>query len=247
MLNIKTLFTTNGSNTWFGHYGSRIVFDDNHYLFLSVGEGGSSSYGGPGTGNNNALNPKSDWGKIHRLNDDGSIPDDNPVISGNDSPTTIYSCGHRNPQGLALRPETGKLWETEHGPEGGDEVNIIVKGANYGWPAFSEGVNYDGTSISSSHNAEGITTPVHFWTPSIGICGMTFISGDKFGKWKGNLLVSGLVSQTVHRCVIQGNTIIEEEPILSNQGRVRNVIQGPEGLIYVSVENPGRIIRIQPD
>ncbi len=244
--NLETIFTTNGSNTWFGHYGSRIVFDEDNYLFLSVGEGGSSSYGGPNTGNNNALNPKSNWGKIHRLDDGGSIPADNPVIPGNDFLTSIYSCGHRNPQGLAIHPETGELWETEHGPRGGDEVNIIVKGANYGWPAYSEGVNYDGTSVSSSHNAEEIKAPVHFWTPSIGISGMVFITGEKFGNLEGNLLVGGLVSQKVHRCVIEENTVTEAEPLLSNQGRVRNIVQGPDGSIYVSVENPGRIIQIQP-
>ncbi len=247
MQNIETIFTTNGPNTWYGHYGSRIVFDENNFLFLSVGEGGNSSYGGPNSNNRNALNPKSDWGKIHRLNDDGSIPTDNPEISGNDSPTSVYSYGHRNPQGLAFHPETGELWETEHGPRGGDEINIIEKGANYGWPDYSLGMNYDGTNISSGHNAEGITAPLHSWTPSIGICGMTFISGNKFGMWNGNLLVSGLVSQKVHRCVVEGNTIIEKEPILENQGRVRNVKQGPDGFIYVSLENPGRIIQIQPE
>ncbi len=245
--NVESLFTTNGSNTWYGHYGSRIVFDENNHLFLSVGEGGSASYGGPGTGNNNALDPKSDWGKIHRLNDDGSIPSDNPVIPGNDDPASIYSYGHRNPQGLAIHPETGELWESEHGPKGGDEINKIVAGANYGWPAYSEGVNYNGTTISSGHNAAGITAPLHSWTPSIGTSGIVFISSDKFGSWKGNLLVGGLVTQKVHRLNINGNEIIEEESLLNNTGRIRNIVQGPDGSIYISVENPGRIIRIQPE
>jgi aldose sugar dehydrogenase len=244
--NIETIFTTNGTNTWYGHYGSRIVFDENNFLFLSVGEGGSSSYGGPNANNRNALNPKSDWGKIHRLNDDGSIPADNPVIKGNDSQTSIYSFGHRNPQGLAFHPETGELWQTEHGPKGGDEINIIFEGLNYGWPDYSIGLNYDGSNISAGHTAEGITAPVHSWTPSPGICGMAFITSDKFGNWKGNLLVSGLVSQKVHRCVIDGDKIIEEQPLLSGTGRVRNVVQAPDGSIYVSVENPGRIIQITP-
>jgi aldose sugar dehydrogenase len=244
--NIENLFSTDGSNTWFGHYGSRIVFNEEGYLFLSIGEGGNTSYGGPGTGNDNALNPQSDWGKIHRLNDNGTIPADNPVFPGNSQATSVYSIGHRNPQGLAVHPVTGELWETEHGPKGGDEINIIRKGANFGWPAYSIGVNYDGTTISASHVASGITPPLFTWTPSVGVCGMAFITNEKFKSWNGSLLVSGLASQKLHRCVIINNTVVEKEILLSNYGRVRNVIQGPDGSIYVSVENPGRIIQIKP-
>ena len=242
--NTEELFVTNGSNTWLGHYGSRIVFDNNNYLYLSIGEGGSTSYGGPDAVNNNALNIQSDWGKIHRFKDDGSIPADNPVFVGNPGPTSVYSIGHRNPQGLAIHPVTGDIWSSEHGPRGGDELNIIVKGANYGWPAYSLGVNYDGTIISTSHSGPGITPPVYSWTPSIGVCGISFIEGDRFKSWKGNLLASGLASQKLYRCVVADNEIISEEVLLSGYGRVRNVIQSPDGAIYVSVENPGRIIRI---
>ena len=134
--NIENIFTTNGSDLWYGHYGSRIVFDKANYLYLSVGEGGTGSYGGQNTNNNNAQNLTSSWGKIHRLKDDGSIPSDNPVI-GNTGPASVYSYGHRNPQGLTIHPVTGEIWETEHGPKGGDEVNIIIKGNNYGWPIYS--------------------------------------------------------------------------------------------------------------
>ncbi|MBW6501080.1 MAG: PQQ-dependent sugar dehydrogenase [Bacteroidales bacterium] len=242
--NIENLFSTNGSNTWYGHYGSRIVFDGEGYLYLSVGEGGTSSYGGPDSDNNYAQDLTSDWGKIHRLRDDGSIPDDNPVFGGSTVPGTIFSYGHRNPQGLAIHPVTGEIWQTEHGPRGGDEVNIIVKGANYGWPAYSIGVNYDGSAISSGHTAAGITAPLYTWTPSIGICGMAFITSDSFRSWKGNLLISGLASQKLYRCVVDNNKITEEQVLLSNSGRVRNVIQAPDGSIYVSVENPGRILQI---
>jgi len=243
--NIENIFSTNGSNTWYGHYGSRIVFDNNKYLFLSVGEGGTNSYGGPNATNKNAQDPKSSWGKIHRLKDDGTIPAENPVLTGNTGPTSVYSYGHRNPQGLILHPETGEIWETEHGPKGGDEVNIIIKGANYGWPVYSIGVNYDGAPISSGHIAAGITPPLYTWTPSIGICGMTFITSDKFKSWKGNLLVTGLASHKLYRCVVNNNKITEEFVLLS-EGRVRNVVQAPDGSIYVSVENPGRIIQILP-
>jgi len=245
--NIENIFTTNGSSTWYGHYGSRIVFDMAKYLYLSVGEGGVGSYGGPNATNTNAQDRISSWGKIHRLRDDGSIPADNPVIPGNSGPTSIYTYGHRNPQGLTLHPKTGEIWETEHGPKGGDEVNIIIRGANYGWPAYSIGVNYDGTTISSGHSATGIKAPIYTWTPSIATCGIAFITSNKFKSWKGNLLVSGLVSQKLIRCVVNGDKIVEEDVLLSNSGRVRNVIQAPDGSIYVSVENPGRIIQILPE
>ena len=244
---IENIFTTNGSNTWYGHYGSRIVFDMAKYLYLSVGEGGVGSYGGPNTINSNAQDRTSSWGKIHRLKDDGSIPADNPVMPGNSGPTSIFTYGHRNPQGLTLHPETGEIWETEHGPRGGDEVNIIKSGANYGWPAYSIGVNYDGTPVSSGHSATGIIPPVYTWTPSIATGGIAFITSNMFKSWKGNLLVCGLVSQKLIRCVVNGDKLVEEDVLLSNSGRVRNVIQAPDGSLYVSVENPGRIIQILPE
>jgi glucose/arabinose dehydrogenase len=245
--NIEIVFTTNGSNTWYGHYGSRIAFNKDKFLYLSVGEGGFTSYGGSSSGNINAQDLTSAWGKIHRLTDDGRIPADNPVIAGITGPTSVYSYGHRNPQGLTIHPETNEIWETEHGPKGGDEVNIITKGSNYGWPIYSIGINYDGTTISSGHIAPGISPPLYTWTPSIGICGMTFVSSSKFKSWKGNLLVSGLASQKLYRCVVNNNIITEENVLLSDSGRVRNVIQAPDGSIYVSVENPGRIIQIIPE
>jgi aldose sugar dehydrogenase len=245
--NIENIFTANGSDTWGGHYGSRIVFDKSNYLFLSIGEGGPGTYGGPNTINSNAQNGGSSWGKIHRLKDDGSIPADNPVVAGNTGPTSVYSYGHRNPQGLAINPETGELWEAEHGPKGGDELNIIVKGANYGWPAYSIGVNYDGTKISDGHTASGITPPLYTWTPSIATCGIAFITSDKFKSWKGNLLVTGLASEKLYRCVIKDGKVVEESVLLSKSGRVRNVRQAPDGSIYVSVEGPGRIIQLIPE
>jgi glucose/arabinose dehydrogenase len=245
--NIENIFESGGSNLWHGHYGSRIVFDRNKYLYLSVGEGGSGSYGGASATNRNAQDTRSGWGKIHRLKDDGSIPSDNPVLTGNTGPTSVFSYGHRNPQGLSVHPATGEIWSTEHGPMGGDELNIIRKGANYGWPVYSIGVNYDGKPVSSGHTASGITPPLYTWTPSIGICGMTFITSDKFKDWKGNLLVSGLASQKLYRCVLNGNKVTGETVLLSGYGRVRNVVQGPDGAVYVSVEGPGRILRIMPE
>jgi glucose/arabinose dehydrogenase len=247
LTNIETIFTTNGQNTWYGHYGSRIVFDGKGFLYLSVGEGGSTSYGGPYTGNSNAQLLSSSWGKIHRIHDDGRIPSDNPVFQGMTGPTSVFSYGHRNPQGIALNPSTGEIWATEHGPKGGDEVNIIKKGANYGWPVYSLGTNYDGSVISQGHSASGITEPLYSWTPSVGTCGIAFITSTKFLSWKGSLAVCGLASQKLYRCTVENNSISAEEEILTGYGRVRNVIQGPDGYLYVSVEDPGRILRLKPE
>lgn len=244
--NIENIFTTNGSNIWLSHFGSRIAFDRAKNLYLSIGEGGVGTYGGPNTINNNAQDVSSSWGKIHRMKDDGTIPSDNPVI-GNIGPGTVFTYGHRNPQGLALNPNTGQMWESEQGPKGGDEINILTSGANYGWPIYSLGVNYDGTTISAGHDAPGITPPIFSWTPSIAACGIAFITTDKFKSWEGSLLVSGLVSQKLFRCVVNGNKIARSEVVLSDSGRVRNVVQAPDGSIYVSVEGPGRIIQIMPE
>ncbi len=227
--NIETLFTTNGTNTWYGHYGSRIVFGKDKHVYLSVGEGGIGSYGGANATNKNSLDPKSDWGKIHRFTYTGGVPADNPIIPGNTTATSVYSFGNRNPQGMAIHPETGEIWSTEHGPRGGDEINIIAKGANYGWPSYSVGVNYDGTTISAGHNATGITPPVYSWTPSIGTAGMAFITSDKFKAWKGNLLVGGLATRKLYRCVISNNNVTSEHIVDGIDGRVRNVIQTPDG------------------
>jgi glucose/arabinose dehydrogenase len=243
--NVETLFNTGGGNTWNGHYGARIVFDKNGLLWLGVGEGGNGSYGGPTASNLNSSNPASAWGKIHRMTDAGGVPSDNPILSGQTARTTVWAIGIRNPQGMTLHPTTGELWENEHGPKGGDEVNVIAKGGDYGWPRFSLGTNYDGTVISQGHSANGIIPPIHSWTPSIGACGMAFITSDSFGSWKGSLLCGGLAAQKLYRCTFDGTRLTSMETVDGVNGRVRNVIQGPDGAVYVSVENPGRILRIK--
>jgi glucose/arabinose dehydrogenase len=240
----QILLVSNSLNTWAAHYGSRIIFDTKGFLFVSVGEGGSTSYGGVNSPNLNAQNVQSTWGKVHRVNDDGTVPFDNPVLKGNAGPTSIYSLGHRNPQGLAINPANGDLWEGEHGPKGGDELNIIKKGANYGWPLVSTGINYDGVIVSSSPFLDGIEPAIYTWTPSIGPSGMTFITNNLFKKWKGNLLVSSLAYTYLAKCVIENNKVVNETKLLAGIGRIRNVKQAPDGSIYVSVEGPGRIIRI---
>ncbi len=242
--NMETLLKTPTPDTWFGHYGSRIVFDNAGMLYLSIGEGGSTSYGGAGSGNMNAQNVKVDWGKVHRISDDGKLPADNPVLPGNTAPTTIYSYGHRNPQGLVFNPFTNEVWENEHGPRGGDEMNIIQKGKNYGWPLVSFGINYDGVPVTDKPTRDGIEAPVHTWTPSIAPSGMAFITSDKFGSWKGNVLVGSLAFKYLARLELKGNTVVKETKMLKDIGRVRDVRQGPDGHIYVSVEGPGRILQV---
>jgi len=242
--NVENIFATGGGNTFNNHYGSRIAFDKNNYLFVSIGEGGGSSLGGPNSTNKNAQDTKLNWGKVHRMKDNGDVPSDNPVLPGNTKPTTIFSYGHRNPQGLTLNPQTGDIWETEHGPKGGDEINIISKGENYGWPTYSIGINYNGTTVSNDHKAEGIKEPIFTWTPSIGVCGITFINSDNFKSWKGNFLATGLAGQKLYRFVIKDNKVVEENIWMEKMGRFRNVIQGSDGAIYISLEGPGRILKV---
>ena len=242
--NVENIFATGGGNTFNNNYGSRIAFDKNNYLFVSIGEGGGSSLGGPNSTNKNAQDTKLNWGKVHRMKDNGDVPSDNPVLPGNTKPTTIFSYGHRNPQGLTLNPQTGDIWETEHGPKGGDEINIISKGVNYGWPTYSIGINYNGTTVSNDHKAEGIKEPIFTWTPSIGVCGITFINSDNFKSWKGNFLATGLAGQKLYRFVIKDNKVVEENIWMEKMGRFRNVIQGSDGAIYISLEGPGRILKV---
>lgn len=242
--NVEDIFATGGGNTFNNHYGSRIAFDKNNFLFVSIGEGGGSSLGGPNSTNKNAQDTKLNWGKVHRMKDNGDVPKDNPVLPGNTKPTTMFSYGHRNPQGLTLNPQTGDIWETEHGPKGGDEINIISKGVNYGWPTYSIGINYNGTTVSNDHKADGIKEPIFTWTPSIGVCGITFINSENFKSWNGNFLATGLAGQKLYRFVIKDNKVVEENIWMEKMGRFRNVIQGSDGAIYISLEGPGRILKV---
>jgi aldose sugar dehydrogenase len=243
--NIENIFKSSATNQWKGHYGSRIVFDKNGFLFLSIGEGGSTTYGGENSPNLNAQNVKEAWGKVHRMTDIGKIPTDNPILTGNSSPTTVYSYGHRNPQGLVLNTDTGEIWETEHGPKGGDELNLVEKGKNYGWPLVSNGVNYDGKIISDSHNRNGIQNPKYSWTPSIGACGLAYVSSTKYGSWKGSYIAGGLALRNLSRVTINGSEV-KSSTIIENAGRVRDVKMGPDGYLYLSVESPGRIVKLMP-
>lgn len=229
----KELLYKAGPNTTKGqHFGSRIEFDNDGYLFLSIGERGARD--------ENPQDLTRDGGKIYRFNDDGSIPEDNPFVGTQGAKTAIYSYGHRNPQGLAKHPETGEIWDHEHGPRGGDEINIVKKGANYGWPVVTYGINYGGTEITDKTEMEGMEPPIHYWTPSIAPSGMTFVTTDKYGSnWKGSLLVGSLAFQYLERLEMKGQKVLKREKLMGGLGRVRDVKEGPNGFIYVAVEGKG--------
>ena len=186
-------------------------------------------------------------GKIHRLNDDGSIPADNPFVGQAGVTESIYSYGHRNPQGLAIHPQTGLIWEHEHGPKGGDEINIIEKGKNYCWPVISYGINYSGTTFTDITEKEGMEQPIHYYVPSIAPCGMTFLDSDIYPEWKNNLFIGSLSFRYLERVQLLGDKVVYQEKLLDElNSRVRNVKVGPDGYLYVAVEEPGRILKILP-
>lgn len=220
------------------HYGSRLEFDREGYLYFSVGDRGDRS--------RNPQNLDNHCGKIHRILEDGGIPDDNPFVDVKGAMPSIYSFGHRNPQGVAIHPTTGDIWEHEHGPRGGDEINIIGKGKNYGWPIISYGINYNGTTFTENTTQEGMEQPVLYWVPSIGACGMTFINSDRYPAWKGAALVGSLRFEYLNLCKIQDDKVVAEELLLPNIGRLRSVEMGRDGYIYVGVEGPGTVYRIVP-
>lgn len=224
----------------FHHFGSRIAFDKKGYLFFSVGERGMEKEFPQFTDNDN--------GKIHRLNDDGTVPKDNPFVGKDPAKfhPSIYSYGQRNPQGLTLNPFTGAIWETEHGPRGGDEINIIQPGRNYGWPVISYGINYDGKPITNISKKEGMEQPISYFIPSIAPSGLTFVNSDKYPAWKGNLMIGSLRFNYLNRCVIKDNKVVSQEKVLVNLGRMRNVELGADGYLYVGTENPGMVFRLMP-
>ncbi len=219
------------------HFGSRMEFDEQGMLYFSIGD----RY-------NRDVNPQDitrDGGKIYRIHDDGTIPDDNPFVNEPNAKKAIFSYGHRNPQGMARHPDTGQIWVHEHGPRGGDEINVIAEGKNYGWPRITYGINYSGTSITEHTAKPGMEQPFYYWVPSIAPSGMTFVTSDLYPDWKGNLLVGSLVFQYLERCVIENDQVVYREKLLPDIGRVRNVRQGPDGYIYVAVEGKG-IVKIIP-
>jgi aldose sugar dehydrogenase len=238
---VKEIFRQDGPPSWSGNnVACRILQAPDNNLFVSLGD-----HFGP---RDEAQNLANHLGKIIRIKPDGSVPPDNPFVGRAEAKPEIWSYGHRNPEGLAFNPADGKLWEQEHGPQGGDEINIIEKGKNYGWPVIGYGVDYGGAKIHESTHKEGMEQPVWRWTPSIAPSGMAFYTGDAFKSWKGSLINGALKFQLLSRLELKGDIAVKEERFLQDlHGRIRDVRQGPDGALYLLTDNgAGRILRLTP-
>ena len=232
-----------------GHHGSRLAFDGKGHLFISLGDRQV-----PPSGDLEA-HPAQDlsnhFGTIVRLHEDGRVPTDNPFVGREGALPEIWSYGHRNVQGLAIHPETGELWATEHGPQGGDELNLVQPGKNYGWPVIGYGVNYrSGSTIHTGTMRPGMESPVDVWVPSIATSGLLFYTGNAFPQWRGNLFVGGMAGEQLARLTLDGQRVMSEETVLRGLGRIRDVRQGPDGFIYLAIDSrqggQTPIVRLEP-
>lgn len=231
------------------HYGSRLAFDRDGYLFITVGDRQAPPRGDLEA--HPAQDLSNHHGTVIRLHDDGRVPADNPFVDREGARPEIWTYGHRNPQGLAIHPETGDVWINEHGPQGGDEMNVIRPGRNYGWPVIGYGVNYgSGSRIHESTHREGMEQPAHYWVPSIATSGLLIYTGDRFPNWRGNMFVGGLAGQQLARLTVEGQKVVAEETLLEGLGRIRDVRQGPDGYIYLAIDHRGGnktpIVRLEP-
>ncbi|HEX5091693.1 MAG TPA: PQQ-dependent sugar dehydrogenase [Burkholderiales bacterium] len=237
---VQVIFRQSPKGTTGRHFGSRIVFDRAGYLYLTLGERGEME---------RAQRPDDHAGSVIRLHDDGRVPADNPFVGKPGWKPEKFDLGHRNQQGAALHPDTGRLWTHEHGPQGGDEINVIRAGANYGWPVITYGVNYGiGTKIGEGTRKPGMEQPLYYWVPSIAPSGMAFYTGERFPQWRGNLFVGALKDQMLVRLELKGESVTHEERLLKGElGRIRDVRAGPDGLIYLLTdESRGRLVRLEP-
>lgn len=235
----QTLFVLEPKTNRSHHFGSRLVFDRQGYLFITLGDRGERD-------RSQDLNDHA--GSVIRLHDDGRVPSDNPFVGREGLRPEIYSYGHRNMQGAALHPQTGKLWTHEHGPQGGDEINIIRPGENYGWPVISYGAEYgSGIPVGDTHRP-GMQQPLHYWVPSIAPSGMAFYDADQFPQWKGNLFVGSLKFRLLVRLVIKDEKVVEEQRFLQDTlGRIRDVRVGPDGFLYLLTDaRSGKLARLEP-
>lgn len=219
------------------HFGSRIVFDGKGHIFFSSGERGTKE---------NSQTLSNHLGKVLRLHEDGSIPDDNPFVNTEGAKPEIWSYGHRNPQGLVYDASTNTLWDVEHGPRGGDELNKVEKGKNYGWPEITYGINYDGTPITDKTEQEGMEQPATYWVPSIAPCGMMQVNGDRYSEWKNSLLIGALALKHIARVEVKDGKYVTQERLLDQMARVRAVEESPDGYIYVATEGPGMLLKLIP-
>jgi aldose sugar dehydrogenase len=237
---VKVIFQQDGPLSTSRHFGCRIVQADDGNLFLSMGDHGNFP--------NEAQNLGNHIGKVVRIRPDGSVPPDNPFVGRQGAKPEIWSYGHRNAQGLARHPVTGQLWEHEHGPRGGDEVNLVDKGKNYGWPVIGYGIDYSGAKIHESTKKAGMEQPLWHWVPSIAPSGMAFYAGDLFPAWRGNLFVGALAAQLLVRLELDGQKVVKEERLLRDRNeRIRDVRQGPDGALWLATDSSsGRILRLAP-
>ena len=237
LVDLEVLYKASPNTRKGQHFGGRLTFDNENYLYFSVGDRG-----------NRDVYPQDinlDGGKIYRINDDGSIPSDNPFFNNPNAKKAIYSYGHRNPQGMFKHPITGKIWTNEHGPRGGDEINIIKKGKNYGWPKITYGINYSGTTITKNKSLPKMEQPLYYWLPSIAPSSFEYISSDIYPNWKGSLLAGALVFKYIERISLKNDKVVYRSKIAENLGRPRDIKQGPDGFVYVSIEGKG-IYKILP-
>lgn len=244
---VEELFEANSAGR--GHYGSRIIFDGQGHIFFSVGDRQAPPRGD--LENHPAQDRSNHHGTINRLMEDGSIPADNPFAGQDGIEPSIYSYGHRNPQGLIFDPATGNIWSTEHGPQGGDEVNLVTGGLNYGWPVVGYGVNYgSGSKIHEATMREGWENPRHIWVPSIGTSGLMMYDGERFPAWRGDLFAGGLTGEVLVRISLDRDVVTGSENLVQRIGRIRDVRQGPDGFIYLALEDrrgePSSIVRLEP-
>jgi glucose/arabinose dehydrogenase len=239
MTEVQVLFSMQPKTRSNHHFGGRIVFDQAGLLYLTLGDRGDKD---------RAQKLSDHAGSVIRLHDDGRVPANNPFVKRAGALTEKWTLGNRNMQGAALHPQTGELWTHEHGPQGGDEVNVMRSGFNYGWPVITYGVNYGlGTKIGEGQAKAGLEQPLHVWVPSIAPSGMAFVSGSRFPQWQGNLLVGALRGQTLVRLTLEGEKVLGEERLLQGRSRLRDVRMGPDGFIYLLTdEAQGTLLRLEP-
>ncbi len=249
LVNVQEVIETKIWSRGRGHHGPRPAFDREGYLFITLGDRQVPPAG------DLAAHPAQDLrthhGKLLRLHDDGRVPADNPFVGQAGALPEIWSLGHRSMQGLAINPATGDVWESEHGPQGGDEINVIEKGKNYGWPVIGFGVNYrTGAAIHAGTHHEGMEQPVNVWVPSIATSGLAFYTGDRFPGWKGNLFAGGMVGQRLEGLTVDGRRVVARETVLQGIGRIRDVRQGTDGYLYLALDNAGEgsrsVVRLEP-
>jgi len=235
----KQIFDANPKAFGGRHFGGRMIFDRQGFLYITLGDRGDMD---------RAQDTSDHSGSVIRLHDGGKVPNDNPLRTKTRAKPEIYSFGHRNPQGMALHPKTGAVWTHEHGARGGDEINIIRPGRNYGWPVITHGIDYDGSKIGIGKSAPGMEQPLYYWVPSIAPAGMAFYEGNKFSNWRNSLFVGALRGETLVRLELKGNQVVKEERLLQNAvGRIRDVRMGPDGFLYLATDDSdGRLLRLEP-